>query len=997
MKNKELFKNYPDRDFMSAEGLKSLLSPACRRCAILGLMLLLAVSGIAQVPPPSCYEPTRNEGIAAYNKGEYDKAITYFYLALNTCPDMPNNNDLQAYIDKCIAAKGKKADNDAERKKQREAKKKQKAEKTTLISDKGVVINGITWATRNVDAPGTFTKNPEDAGMFYQWNRKIGWSSASPMVNSDGGTTWDETHIDGSTWEKANDPCPSGWRVPTWFEFERLLNFGSGWITKNGVNGRIFGFDSNTLFLPAAGWNSNSNNDNLSGNYWSATPYGSTNFTWGLTFSSFLRIGVFYGFRNGGHLVRCVADSSPSCYEPTRGKGKDAYKKGEYDKAMMYFNLANTCPDKPSNNDLQSYLNKCKDAKEKAEAKQQMQDKAEQLALRVGGIAINGVVWAKSNVDAPGTFVKNPGDDGMLYQWNGKKGWYSTGDVSGWDSITPSSTIWEKVNDPCPAGWRVPTRFEIESLASSGREIIKNGFSRLAFGSGSNTVLLPSVGYRAGNNGTSYGLGDFSYYWSATPDSLERAWGLFFFYYPDGGTNGRSYTRSLHRNCGFPIRCVAEDDTPNNNAEQKRQWEAEVQKRIEAEANRKYEAEARRQMQEKAEQLALRVGGVAINGVTWATRNVDAPGTFAKNPEDAGMFYQWNGKRGWASTGDVSGWDSSIPIGTTLEEANDPCPPGWRVPTMVEMEILLSSGSQWKTQNGVDGRVFGSGLNTVFLPAANNRLNDGNLDGSLNRINSKGGFYWSATPNGSNFAWGMLFGGGRRANMLFGYRGNGYSVRCVAEDDTPNEDVKQKQQREAETQKQKEAEQQRQREATQKQKHAEQLAARIGGVAINGVVWAKSNVDAPGTFAKNPEDGGMFYQWNRKKDWTSTGDVSGWDSSIPIGATLEKANDPCPSGWRVPTMAEFESLLDSGSRWTTLNGVNGRVFGSRSNTVFLPADGRLVHGDGSLSNQGDRGDYWSATPHGLLNAWYLTFDGSYAGAGGYYCRNFGFSIRCVAE
>jgi len=32
--------------------------------------------------------------------------------------------------------------------------------------DEGVVINGIRWATRNVDAPGTFVDNPEDAGMF---------------------------------------------------------------------------------------------------------------------------------------------------------------------------------------------------------------------------------------------------------------------------------------------------------------------------------------------------------------------------------------------------------------------------------------------------------------------------------------------------------------------------------------------------------------------------------------------------------------------------------------------------------------------------------------------------------------------------------------------------------------------------------------------------------------------------------------------------------------
>ena len=30
----------------------------------------------------------------------------------------------------------------------------------------GVEINGLMWATRNVDKPGTFAENPEDFGMF---------------------------------------------------------------------------------------------------------------------------------------------------------------------------------------------------------------------------------------------------------------------------------------------------------------------------------------------------------------------------------------------------------------------------------------------------------------------------------------------------------------------------------------------------------------------------------------------------------------------------------------------------------------------------------------------------------------------------------------------------------------------------------------------------------------------------------------------------------------
>ena len=37
-----------------------------------------------------------------------------------------------------------------------------------LTHDEGVVINGVRWATRNVDMPGTFAPTPESFGMHYQ-------------------------------------------------------------------------------------------------------------------------------------------------------------------------------------------------------------------------------------------------------------------------------------------------------------------------------------------------------------------------------------------------------------------------------------------------------------------------------------------------------------------------------------------------------------------------------------------------------------------------------------------------------------------------------------------------------------------------------------------------------------------------------------------------------------------------------------------------------------
>ena len=180
--------------------------------------------------------------------------------------------------------------------------------------EESVVINGVRWSGRNVDKPGTFTKNPEDAGMFYQWNRKIGWSSTDPMINSDGGTTWDDSTPGGDTWEPANNPCPAGWRVPTEAELRSLTDetkVTREWTTHNGVNGYrcTDKASGNTLFLPTAGFRdhySGSLNAPGNGYYWSSSPDSA--------YSSYFLIlvgsnfGMGTGGRTFGYSVRCVAE-----------------------------------------------------------------------------------------------------------------------------------------------------------------------------------------------------------------------------------------------------------------------------------------------------------------------------------------------------------------------------------------------------------------------------------------------------------------------------------------------------------------------------------------------------------------------------------------------------------------------------------------------------------------------------------------------------------------
>jgi len=172
------------------------------------------------------------------------------------------------------------------------------------------------------------------------------------------------------------------------------------------------------------------------------------------------------------------------------------------------------------------------------------------------------------------------------------------------------------------------------------------------------------------------------------------------------------------------------------------------------------------------------------------------------------------------------------------------------------------------------------------------------------------------------------------------------------------------------------------------------------GVVINGVKWATRSVDEPGTFAAKPEDAGKFYQWNRKKAWPTTGEVKGWSNSFSTDDTWEKANDPCPAGWRVPALREVQRLLDEdkvNSEWTTLNGVKGRKFTDKAtgNSIFLPALG-CRNGAGTIHFAGTDGLYWTASQNADDRAGYLQFeelelDWYY----GY--RNFSMAVRAVEE
>ncbi len=91
----------------------------------------------------------------------------------------------------------------------------------SATDDPGVTVNGVTWATRNVAAPGTFAETVESAGMFYHFDRKEPYYNAT---DTDKPADWDNTQSTSLEWRKENDPSPAGWRLPTPGEIESLLD-----------------------------------------------------------------------------------------------------------------------------------------------------------------------------------------------------------------------------------------------------------------------------------------------------------------------------------------------------------------------------------------------------------------------------------------------------------------------------------------------------------------------------------------------------------------------------------------------------------------------------------------------------------------------------------------------------------------------------------------------------------------------------------------------------
>ena len=167
-----------------------------------------------------------------------------------------------------------------------------------------------------------------------------------------------------------------------------------------------------------------------------------------------------------------------------------------------------------------------------------------------------------------------------------------------------------------------------------------------------------------------------------------------------------------------------------------------------------------------------------------------------------------------------------------------------------------------------------------------------------------------------------------------------------------------------------------------------------------------------------PGHGNFILAPSTPYDWRSGGgQTSRWGDGTTNATMPKAANDPCPAGWRMPTQAEWGSILDGGTNWKSgipasgYTSASGNFWvwnssgtpgwkispdGGSTYTLFLPAAGNRYYFVGTLSFAGTNGFYWSSSVDGS-NSYSLYFYSSSVSPGNSYYRAYGFACRCVAE
>ena len=187
-------------------------------------------------------------------------------------------------------------------------------------------------------------------------------------------------------------------------------------------------------------------------------------------------------------------------------------------------------------------------------------------------------------------------------------------------------------------------------------------------------------------------------------------------------------------------------------------------------------------------------------------------------------------------------------------------------------------------------------------------------------------------------------------------------------------------------------------------------------VTIGSQTWMAQNLNYEtansycyGDSPSNCTKYGRLYTWAAAMDsagtWSANGKGCGYAKTC---TPTYPVRGVCPTGWHLPTKAEFETLftavggsstagtkLKSTSGWIDFEGKSGNGVDTYSFSA-LPA-GRRYYNEG-YNFEGSLADFWSSTETDSYNAYGMYLD--YIDVSAYLLsssKNYGFSVRCVKD
>ena len=184
---------------------------------------------------------------------------------------------------------------------------------------------------------------------------------------------------------------------------------------------------------------------------------------------------------------------------------------------------------------------------------------------------------------------------------------------------------------------------------------------------------------------------------------------------------------------------------------------------------------------------------------------------------------------------------------------------------------------------------------------------------------------------------------------------------------------------------------------------------------ITGKVWMDRNLGASqvATSSTDTASYGGLFQWGRAADGheirtsgttatLSTTDTPGHGDFITTESSPydwrnqqnhnlwqggSGTNNPCPSGYRLPTEAEWAAERTS---WISSN-----TAGAFASPLKLPLAGSRGQSNGSLNTVGGSGNYWSSTVNGSYSRYFYLAINSAVMTSSY--RAVGRSVRCLKD